>query len=76
MKAGRKFWCMWKDESKSFLIIQVFYAIEFGKIFKDPKIETFKNDKFWLGSIQLDNQDVLTEGFYSIYHTNDLKGEV
>jgi hypothetical protein len=65
MKAGKNCWCMWENESQSILIIQVFFTIEFRKI--------FKNDKFWLGSIQLENKDVLTEGFYSLYHTNDLK---
>jgi hypothetical protein len=74
MRAGRKFWCMWKDNSRSILIIQVLFTMEFKKIFKDSEIEMYKNDKFWLGTIQLKNKDVLTEGFYSIYHTNELKG--
>jgi hypothetical protein len=65
---------MWKDNSRSILIIQVLYTMEFGKIFKDPKMEMFKDDKFWLGTIQLENEDVVTEGIYSIYHTNELKG--
>jgi hypothetical protein len=46
MKAGRKFWCTWKDNSQSMLIVQVFYTMEFGKIFKDPKMQTYRNDKF------------------------------
>jgi hypothetical protein len=74
MKPGRKFWCTWKDSSQSMLIIQVFYAIEFGKIFKDPKMQTYANDKFWLNTIQIKNDDVLTEGFYTFYHTRELKG--
>jgi hypothetical protein len=37
-------------------------------------MERFKDDKFWLGTIQLENEDVLTEGLYSIYHTNEFKG--
>jgi hypothetical protein len=48
--------------------------MEFKKIFKDLKMEIYKDDKFWWGTIQLKNEDVLTEGFYSIYHTNELKG--
>jgi hypothetical protein len=76
MKAGRKFWCTWKDNSHSILIIQVFYAMEFRKIFKDPKMTIHKNDKFWMGSIKLNNEDILTEGFYTFYHTNELKGRI
>jgi hypothetical protein len=64
MRAGRKFWCSWKDNSRSILIIRIFYAIEFEKIFKDPRMEMFKNDNFWLGTIQLENKVVLTEGVY------------
>jgi hypothetical protein len=67
---------MWKDESRSILIIQVFYAIDFKKIFKNLKVEMFKNDKFNMGTIQLENKDVLTEEFYSLYHTNELKGGI
>jgi hypothetical protein len=74
MRTGRKFWCTRKDYSRSILIIQISYAMEFEKIFRDQKMEMFKNDKFWLGTIQLDNKDVLTEGFYSLYHINELKG--
>jgi hypothetical protein len=50
--------------------------MEFQKIFKDPKMEMFKNDKFWLVIIQLENKYILTEGFYSLYHTSELKGEM
>jgi hypothetical protein len=74
MKAGRKYWCTWKDSSQSILIIQVFYVMEFGKIFCDPKMQRFKNDKFWLNTILIKNDDVLTEGFYTFYHTRELKG--
>jgi hypothetical protein len=74
MKAGRKFWCTWGNDSHSIFIVQVFYSIDFEKIFKDPKMERYKNDKFWLGSIQLENKDVLTDGFYTLDHINDLKG--
>jgi hypothetical protein len=70
MRAGRKFWCIWKDDSRSTLIIQVFYAMEFEKIFKDPKMEMSRDDKFWLSTMRLENKDVLTEGFYSLYHTS------
>jgi hypothetical protein len=76
MRTGKKIWCIWKDESRSTLIIQVLYDMEFEKIIKDPKMEMFKNDKFWLSTIQLENKDVLTEGFYSLYHTNELKGGI
>jgi hypothetical protein len=76
MKARKKFWCMWKNESRSTLIIQVFYSIKFKLIFKDPKMEKFKRDKFWLGTMQLLDDDILEEEFYSLYHTNDLKGEI
>jgi hypothetical protein len=48
--------------------------VEFGKIFKDPKMMQYKNDKFWLNTIQIMNDDVLTEGFYTFYHTRELKG--
>jgi hypothetical protein len=58
MRAGRKFWCMWKDNNRSILIIQVLYTMEFRKIFKDSKMEMFKNDKFWFCTIQLENEDV------------------
>jgi hypothetical protein len=37
MRAGRKFWCTWKDESHSILILQVFYAMEFKKKIQRPK---------------------------------------
>jgi hypothetical protein len=74
MRAERKFLFMWKENCRSILIIQLLYAMEFRKIFKDPKMERYKNDKFWLGTIQLKKDDILTEGFYSIYHTNELKG--
>jgi hypothetical protein len=50
--------------------------MKFRKIFKDPKMDIYKNDKFWLDSTQLENEDVLTEGFYTLYHTNDLKGGI
>jgi hypothetical protein len=76
MKAEKKFWFMWKNESRSILIIQVFYSIKFKKIFKDLKREKFKRDKFWLGMMQLMNNVTLEEGFYSLYHTNDLKSGV
>jgi hypothetical protein len=46
MNAGRKFWCIWKDSSQSILIVQVLYTMEFGKIFKDSKMQKFKNDNF------------------------------
>jgi hypothetical protein len=73
-KAGRKFWCTWKDSSQSMLIVQVFYTMEFGKIFNDPKMQTYRNDKLWLFTIQIKNDDILTEGFYTFYHTRELKG--
>jgi hypothetical protein len=74
MKAEKKFWFMWKNESWANLIIQVFYSIEFKKVFEDPKMEKFKRDKFWMGTMQLKDNDILEEGFYSLYHTSDLKG--
>jgi hypothetical protein len=76
MKAGKKFWFMWENESRSILIIQVFYYIKFKKIFKDPKMENFKRDKIWLGTMQLMDDDTLEEGFCSLYQTNDLKGGI
>jgi hypothetical protein len=76
MRAGRKFWCTWKDESQSILILQVFHTMEFKKIFKKPKMTIHKNDKFWMGSIKLEDEDILTEGFYTFYHTKELKGGI
>jgi hypothetical protein len=35
-----------------------------------------KNDKFWMGSIKLKDEDILTEGFYTFYHTRELKGGI
>jgi hypothetical protein len=51
MKAGRKYWCTWKDSSQSILIVQVFYAVEFGKIFCDPKMQSLRTISS--GEIQL-----------------------
>jgi hypothetical protein len=48
--------------------------MEFRKIFKYSKMEMFKNDKFWLNAIHIKDNDVLTEGFYTFYHTYELKG--
>jgi hypothetical protein len=66
MKAGKKFWLMWKNESQSILIIQEFYSIKFKIIFKEPKMEKFKRDNFWLGTMQLLDEDTLEEGFDSL----------
>jgi hypothetical protein len=46
IRADKEFWFMWKDGNKTILILQVFYSIEFKKIFKELKLKMFLKDKF------------------------------
>jgi hypothetical protein len=46
LKCELKYWCRLKENNKSTLIFQVFETTEFKKIFKDPKLRLFKDDKF------------------------------
>jgi hypothetical protein len=69
-----KYWYRWKENNKSTLILQVFETIEFKKIFKDPKLRMFKDDKFWVGSRYIEENKKFEKECYSLYHTTSLKG--
>jgi hypothetical protein len=74
LKSELKYWCRWKENNKSTLILQVFGTIEFKKIFKDPRLSMFKDDKFWLSSKYIEENKKFEKGYYSLYHTTSLKG--